>query len=283
MKKKFTLLLVDDERNVLKSLKRLLADSDYHILTAPSGAEGLRLFKEHEIHLVVSDYRMPDMNGVEFLSQVKQEHPDTVRMVISGYADASAVVEAINEGEIYRFIPKPWNDQDLLTTISSCFEHYELRLENARLYEELKRRYEELEFLSKGLEEKVTERTEDLKMQNRALEVTHRMIDDLPVGVLGIDSNDNIVYMNNSLQHFIKINDLSLGNPARGSLDPGLLEVIHQAVSERKSKSVTVDPHRSIAFVCKPLGGDRGAIGLFCYSDIALYTGRAAEQRSILC
>lgn len=100
------ILCVDDERNVLKALRRLFMDEDnYDILVAESGAEGLALLEEEEdVRMVISDYRMPEMTGVEFLSQVYEKWPDTMRIVLSGYADTAAVVEAINLGQIYKFI-----------------------------------------------------------------------------------------------------------------------------------------------------------------------------------
>jgi len=200
---RYRLLLVDDEQNVLRALKRLLRDTNYEIFTATNGEEGLELFIKHEIQLVISDYRMPGMNGVDFLSRIRRKAPDTIRIILSGYADASVMMEAINDGQIYKFIPKPWNDHDLLTTIISAFEKYRLQNENTRLYYELSKKYEELTELNKTLEAKVTERTRDLETKNRALVVAQTILNYLPAGVIGIDNMGMIVYMNGAVGNFL--------------------------------------------------------------------------------
>ncbi len=128
-----TLLLVDDEPNVLNALKRLLRQEGYQILTASSGDEGLQLLAEHKVRVIVSDQRMPYMTGVEFLSQVHQRWPDTVRIILSGYADFSAVTSAINEGAIYKFFTKPWDDAQMLANIHEAFRHAELNEKNEQL------------------------------------------------------------------------------------------------------------------------------------------------------
>lgn len=116
-----TLLLVDDEPNVLSALKRLLRRDGYQILTSTSAREGLDLLATNAIQVIISDQRMPEMSGTEFLSRVRQLHPHTVRLVLSGYTDLNTVTEAINEGAIYKFLTKPWNDNDMRETIRLAF------------------------------------------------------------------------------------------------------------------------------------------------------------------
>lgn len=277
----FTLLLVDDEANVVRSLKRLLADTDYEILTASSGAEGLQTLAEHDVQLVISDYRMPTMDGVEFLTRVREKYPDTVRMILSGYADTASVVDAINEGQIYKFVAKPWNDQDLLTTISTVVERCRLQKENAQLYEELMARYQELEGLNKTLEYKVAERTRDLEMKNRALTVAHTVIDALPAGVLGIDSEGTIVYMNGSLKQFIDMRELGLGLPASGTVDERILTPMNRAITEQRPQVVRLPDRHGIGLVCMPLPGQVGSIGVFSYLNLEDYvTGPEARAET---
>jgi len=193
------ILCVDDERNVLRSLERVFLDDDYEVVTAASGEEGLQIMAESgdTFQVVVSDYRMPVMNGVEFLKQVYAQWPDTVRIVLSGYADAGAIVAAINEGHIYKFIPKPWNDEELRVTIQNCLERYFLLRSNRELLEDLARSNQELE-------EKVRLRTEDLELRNKALEFSQTMLGSLPVGVLGIDENGLIAHCNTRAAHILK-------------------------------------------------------------------------------
>ena len=122
-----SLLLVDDEPPILASLKRLFRREGYTILTAGSGMEGLQLLASGEIGVVISDARMPEMSGGEFLGKVREMYPDTVRMMLSGYTDLKAVTSAVNRGELFCFLTKPWDDAELLETVRDAFRHFELR------------------------------------------------------------------------------------------------------------------------------------------------------------
>lgn len=191
------ILFVDDERNVLRSLERLFLEEEYEIFTASSGQEGLELL-EHSgpFQLIVSDYRMPSMNGVEFLSEVCRRYPETERMILSGYADTAAIVAAINEGQIYKFIAKPWNDDDLLQTIREVLDRYELRASNRRLLEELSTANSELKTINDNLNTIVDERFKVTLLQSRALQSFQSMLDVLPIGFVGADGYGMIVQCN---------------------------------------------------------------------------------------
>ncbi len=151
MDENITILCVDDERNVLKSLIRLFLDCEYTILTATSGKEGLNLLEKEDAQIIISDYRMPVMNGAEFLKEVFQLYPKTVRIVLSGYADADSILSAINEGHIYKFIPKPWDDNELKVTILNAIERYFLVKKNEELTVELMKKNKELTELNNKL------------------------------------------------------------------------------------------------------------------------------------
>lgn len=192
------ILCVDDERNVLRALERIFLDDDYQIVLAGSGEEGLKLLEESgPFQVVISDYRMPVMNGVEFLKVVYERCPETVRIVLSGYADAAAIVAAINEGHIYKFIPKPWNDDELRVTIQNCLERFFLLKSNRELLDKLAA-------VNQALEEKVQHRTEQLELRNRSLEFSQSLLGNLPVGVLGIDVNGMIAYCNDIAVKLLK-------------------------------------------------------------------------------
>lgn len=122
-----TLLLLDDEENVLRSLVRLFRRDGYHILTANSVREAFDLLASNSAQVIVSDQRMPDMSGTEFLGRVRDLYPDTIRLVLSGYTDVATITEAINRGAIYRFLTKPWNDEELREHIHAAFRAYERR------------------------------------------------------------------------------------------------------------------------------------------------------------
>jgi len=120
-----TLLLVDDDANVLASLKRLLRRENYQILTAGNSDEALALLAQHDVGVLIVDQRMPGMGGTELLARVRTIHPRTVRMVLSGYTAIDSLTQAINRGEIYRFFTKPWDDAELLHAVREAFRHYE--------------------------------------------------------------------------------------------------------------------------------------------------------------
>ncbi|MBI5922835.1 MAG: EAL domain-containing protein [Betaproteobacteria bacterium] len=135
-----TLLLVDDEPGILSSLKRLFRREGYTILLASSGMEALQLLASNEVGVVISDARMPEMDGGELLGKVRDMYPSVVRIMLSGYTDLKAVTTAVNRGELFCFLTKPWDDSELLATVRDAFRHYELRRKGR---EEIAQRLEE--------------------------------------------------------------------------------------------------------------------------------------------
>jgi signal transduction histidine kinase len=143
MSRRHTLLVVDDEPDVVKSVQDLLR-LDYRILGATRATEGLRILGEQEVHVVMSDQRMPEMTGVEFLHRVREDHPEVIRLLFTGYADMGAVIAAINQGNVYRYIAKPWDPDELPAVIREAVERYDLIDERDRLFSELQRKNREL-------------------------------------------------------------------------------------------------------------------------------------------
>ena len=131
------ILVVDDEPDMLNSLRGLLR-YDFKVYTAGSGAEGVALLQQQEIHVVMTDQRMPQMTGVDFLRQIKSEHPEAIRVIFTGYADLNAIIDAINLGNVYRYVSKPWEPEQLIATLREAGEQYDLILERRRLLEDLK-------------------------------------------------------------------------------------------------------------------------------------------------
>ena len=171
-----TLLFVDDEANILSSLKRLFRPSGYRIFTAESGAAGLEIMAHEPVDMVISDMRMPEMNGAQFLEKVRENWPDTVRILLTGYADIGSTIEAINKGQIYRYISKPWEDNDIVITVRQALERRELEREKARLEELTRVQNEELKELNANLENKVRERTEELRQAMLDLQAAHEKL-----------------------------------------------------------------------------------------------------------
>ena len=149
-KEKRPLLVVDDEVNILHSLYDLFR-LDYKVYTARSGLEAMRILEENDVHVVMTDQRMPEMTGTEFLAQVKRLYPDVIRLVFTGYADVRAVVDAINEGNVYRYITKPWEPEELKTIIAQAMEQHALLMERKRLVEELEQTNERLRATNENL------------------------------------------------------------------------------------------------------------------------------------
>ena len=172
-----TLLLVDDEPSILSALRRLLRPTGHTVLTATSGAEGLELLAATpDVAVVVSDMRMPGMDGAQFLEQVRTRWPDTMRLLLTGYADMTSTIDAINRGEIYRYIAKPWDDHELLLVIRQAIEQRHLQRENRRLLALTQTQNAELQTLNAGLAQTVEARTSELAQLNDFLNLANAQL-----------------------------------------------------------------------------------------------------------
>ena len=190
------LLLVDDEANIATSIRRLLRGDGYRIITAGSGMEGLEQLAVNPVGVIISDQRMPEMTGVEFLRRVKELYPDTVRIVLSGYTDLKSVTDAINEGAIYKFLTKPWEDEQLRENVREAFLRYELKQENINLAREIERANSELSEINRNLERHVAEKVQEIYHRNDVLQVSQEVLEYLPIAVIGIDESGLIVMAN---------------------------------------------------------------------------------------
>ena len=177
-----TLLLVDDEGSILAALRRLLRREAYQVVTASGGQEGLAELARRPVDVIVSDQRMPGLSGIEFLRRAKELYPDTVRMVLSGYADLQSITDAINEGAIYKFLAKPWDDLMLKGEIEEAFRRKALRDENQRLEQQLQEANAELILANGRLQE--------------ALAAAQEVVNCLPVPLLGVDPDGLLAFAN---------------------------------------------------------------------------------------
>ena len=168
-----TVLFVDDEVNILKALQRLMRNEPIEVLTANRPSEAFELIDRCGPQVIVSDQRMPEMNGVEFLSCVRDRHNDVVRIMLTGYTDMTIAVEAINKGEIFRLITKPWNDEELKATLRQAFDHHDLKAEIRRLNQVTREQNFKLQDMNKNLEEKVRDRTKQLDGKNTELRTAY--------------------------------------------------------------------------------------------------------------
>ncbi|MBN2653694.1 MAG: response regulator [Nitrospirae bacterium] len=228
------ILCVDDESSVLNAIKRIFMDEEYIILTAQSGKEGIDILKVEDPQIIISDYRMPEMNGIDFLRQVREIKPETVRIVLSGYADTASIVEAINEGQIYKFIPKPWNDDELKVTVANAVERYHLYKQNLELTKELQTKNTELKKLNTELQKLLDEKIMHLNFRDEILIKHQNILDALPVGILGIDPNNIAVLTNKKWSEIAGDTLCMLGE----NIERQIKEPLKSFIEEMKTKKI---------------------------------------------
>jgi putative nucleotidyltransferase with HDIG domain len=166
-------LFVDDEVNILKAVKRLLRNEPWEVQCASRPQEALELLHTQTVQVVVSDQRMPEMSGVDLLAAVRERHPDVVRMMLTGYTEMNVAVEAINRGEIFRLITKPWNDEELKATLRQAFDHFDLKEEIKRLNQVTREQNFKLQDMNRNLEYKVRDRTKQLAEKHAELRTAY--------------------------------------------------------------------------------------------------------------
>jgi len=145
-KKVINILYVDDEMNNLVSFKAVFRVK-YNVFTAISGEEAIKVLNDNPINIIITDQRMPNMTGVEFLETIMGDHPDPIRILLTGYADMNAVVDAVNKGKIFHYLTKPWNEEELDMNIVRAYEEYRKKMDEREANEKLSISNEQLEFL----------------------------------------------------------------------------------------------------------------------------------------
>lgn len=228
----YAILCVDDERSVLQSLKRLLRKEPYRVYLAEGGEAGLDLLREHPVQVVISDQRMPGMTGTQFLQKVKELYPDTIRVILSGYAEAEAIVASINQGEIYRFLGKPWKDESLKTTIRQCFEHYDMIQENRCLQQQTRDQLEELQRLNTLLEASVETRT-------RALQLSQDIVEKFPRMVIGVSTDQEIMLANRQARGLPGLDHAVPGTDIEDLLPPEAVAGIRSCLTQTETETFT--------------------------------------------
>jgi len=171
--KRYTVMLVDDEENILNSLRRVLRGKPYDLLLATSGAQALSLFELHHVDLIVSDARMPVMDGPTLLSEVYRRDPECMNILLTGYADVSMITKAVNEGHIFRYLSKPWDDEELMLTLEQALEMQSVRRDRDALLKLADKHNEALRELNDSLEQRVKARTEELQQTADMLDLAY--------------------------------------------------------------------------------------------------------------
>jgi response regulator RpfG family c-di-GMP phosphodiesterase len=167
------ILLVDDEEGILNSLRRLLRNQPYHLLLATSAAQALELFEQHKVDLVLSDARMPGMDGATLLAEINKRDPHCMNLLLTGYADIATITAAINEGRIYRYLSKPWDDEELLHALRQALTHQHAERERKRLLLLSRKQNDELRQLNSTLEQRVQARTAELQQTADMLDLAY--------------------------------------------------------------------------------------------------------------
>jgi FixJ family two-component response regulator len=224
-----TLLMVDDDENILAALKRLLRRDGYRLLTATSGKQGLDILHHDIVDVVISDQRMPEMTGVEFLRQAKSICPETVRIVLSGYTELASVTDAINEGAIYKFLTKPWDDGLLRASIHEAFQRKELNDENRRLNQQLRSAKEQLERQNERLQAALTEQKVVMQLGEKVLRLAKDGLDQLPIPVIGIDAGSRVAFVNLAAYQVAPDNTWSVGEQVQQGVPSIVAECVRIA------------------------------------------------------
>lgn len=199
-----TILCVDDEVNILRALQRVLRREGYRLLTANTATEAMEILSKEDVHVIMCDQRMPEMDGVTLLKKVNERYPDTIRITLTGYTDVDTIKEAVNHGHIYKFLLKPWNDENLILEIRQAVKQYELVQANRELNRKIALKNEELKSFNEHLESLVRERTEEIIIRNKALELEQAILFDLPIPIVGLDSEGMVVMTNRALETMFK-------------------------------------------------------------------------------
>jgi len=256
------LLLVDDEPSILSALKRLLRRDGYTVRCAGSAEEAFHILAEYPIDVILSDERMPEMNGTDFLAQVKDLYPHTVRLVLSGYTEVESVTEAINKGAIYKFLTKPWDDEQLRANIREAFQRHDIEQQNNRLKMEVEQKNAELVQLNHILEQRVSERNDRIQRDNDFRQVMQELLDTLPVGILGVDQTGDLMLMNRLASEGLNLGAGSLIGCSTESLPEPLSQSINEFLQDLDQEPFT----RVLDCECGRVEVSLSAMGVFSKS-----------------
>ena len=245
-----TLLLVDDEPNILAALKRLFRPDGYRLLTAASGAEALELLAVHPVDVILSDQRMPGMTGVDFLRRTKELHPHTIRMTLSGFTDLQSIIDAVNEGAVYKFLTKPWDDERLRGHVAQAFAQKGMADDNRRLQREVAAGNADQARLNQRLAQLLDRQTEQSQLMQASAEGVRDLVDVLPAAVFGIDPDGVLTYLNQRADDLLPGAEACLGsNP--GPQISAVLACLRNTASGHPAsgRTVWINRQRQLAWI----------------------------------
>ena len=229
---KATVLCVDDEENILNALRRVLRKEPYRLLTATSAEEGFKILEKEHPWVIICDQRMPVMDGVTFFKKVMETHPDIIRITLTGYTDVDTIKEAVNQGHIFKFLLKPWNDENLILDIRQAVNQYELMQANEDLNKKVLAQNEELRHINDHLEMLVKQRAEEIVVRNQALEFSRAILSDLPVPLIGIGADGMVAMTNYAVDAmFGKSLHIEVGRMMEEYFDAKMLGTVRKVLS----------------------------------------------------
>lgn len=245
-------LMVDDEQSIIASLKRLLRREGYNLHTANSGDEALQIMEEHgPFDLVMSDFRMPGMTGAELLRKVRDRAPDTIRIILSGYSEVHSIIDAINDGAIYKYLTKPWNDEELKLHLRRAMEQRQLKNANAQLAAEVSRQNQKLRELNQALDRKAQDADLGLSFTQELMEYIH-------AGVLCIDPHGLVVGANTRMSELLADQPFELiGMPMQEVIPDAVCDVLPDVLACPPFSSGRVALRgRQMQWSCRPFHRD---------------------------
>ena len=253
-----TLLIVDDEANILAALGRLFRRDGYHLLRAESGRAALEILAEHEVGVILSDQRMPDMSGVQFLREARERWPDTVRIMLSGYTELSSVTDSVNQAAIYKFLTKPWDDDALRETVRKAFQLYRVTQENTRLNAALLEANDALAHWNLELEQRVARKTKEALRNLNVLRASQEILAHLPMPVLGIDPDGYLVMANRAAETMLGVSSVFLGELATDVIPAEFLDA---SLDDEGGGQGSLPDGRHVQYWRYPLGASSAAMG----------------------
>jgi response regulator RpfG family c-di-GMP phosphodiesterase len=256
---KHNILFVDDEVNVLNALERaFLIENEIKVFIANTAQEGVKILEQEKINLVVSDEKMPVVQGHKFLNYIKNKYPDIIRIILTGYADANAIIESINQGEVYRYLKKPWDNNELKIIIRKALEYSDLKKKNEEMQKIIKQQNRDLRLFNLDLENNITERTDQLKKALLTLKLSIKdknyfwQMAELYILIISLIHKELSKYTQRIVESVKKLCDeLPISNEEKDKIllaayvhDIGLLNISHEYFTLTNSAGMTEEQRR---------------------------------------
>ncbi|WP_428243315.1 response regulator [Gynuella sp.] len=249
-----TILVVDDETNIRKSIQRVFRSGQYEVLTAGDGFEALDVMNQKDVGVILSDHRMPNMDGTELFTQIKELYPKTVRIMLTGYNDVDNLTHAINNGGIYKFLTKPWEDRELIEAVEAAFEIYEMETRNDELSKRLKH-------INEQLEKSVAQQSRVLKMNIKTLQTSQDIIDSLPMSIVCFGDDGIVVEANKQACSFFAQGHALVGMPFAQVLPKEITSVISSHPGPDDFREIVISGPQTLVYAISNFESNSGASG----------------------